>query len=193
MKNKLFSVSLFFLACVSTGQAQCSMTNVTLYVAPGAPTLTNASYNVQSGQIAKVIYAYVSGGEYSNPIGTGALQVSFSDHTNAAFVLLASTSSNSPASSNLPAIAGPATISVTRTVNTTAFAICTIEVSTPNTVSSSTFVPRTAVVIPADSGGSVNIILESSPDLINWYPSLPGSYGANYTNRFFRVVAQLAP
>ena len=188
MKIKIIFCLAVFLGFWVKGQAQCSMTNVTLYVASGAPTLTNASYNVQSGQIAKVIYAYVSGAEY----GTGALQVSFSDHTNATFVLLASTSSNSPASSNLPAIAGPATISVTRTVNTTAFAICTIEVSTPNTTSNSTFVPNTAVVIPADSGGSVNIILESSSDLINWFPSLPGTYGANYTNRFFRVVAQLA-
>jgi hypothetical protein len=58
---------------------------------------------------------------------------------------------------------------------------------------SSTFqsIPSTAVVIPSDSGGPVNILLESSPDLINWYPSMPGQYGASYTNRFFRVRAIL--
>src|ERR1035437_273924 len=52
-------------------------------------------------------------------------------------------------------------------------------------------IPSTAVVIPSDSGGPVNILLESSPDLINWYPSMPGQYGATYTNRFFRVRAIL--
>lgn len=190
MNIKIILCLVVFLGLCVKGQAQCSTTNITLYVTSGAPTLTNASYNVLPGQIAKVVYVCVSAGSIPQEGGIGALQVSFSDHTNATFVLL---TNNPPVADSLPVIVGPATISVTRTASTTAYAICTIEVSTPNTTSSSTFVPSTAVVIPSDSGGSVNIILESSSDLINWYPSLPGTYGADYTNRFFRVRAQLAP
>jgi hypothetical protein len=49
--------------------------------------------------------------------------------------------------------------------------------------------PSTSVVIPTDSTGPVDIVLESSTDLVNWTASLPGTYGANSTNRFFRVRA----
>ena len=50
-------------------------------------------------------------------------------------------------------------------------------------------VPSTAVVIPSDATGPVQIILESSLDLVTWTPALPGSYGASTALRFFRVRA----
>lgn len=49
--------------------------------------------------------------------------------------------------------------------------------------------PSTAVVIPTDASGPVQIILESSTDLISWNAASPGSYGASTANRFFRVRA----
>lgn len=49
--------------------------------------------------------------------------------------------------------------------------------------------PGTGVVIPSDATGPVEIILESSADLVSWVASVPGIYGANTTNRFFRVRA----
>lgn len=191
MKMKIIFCLAAFLGLCVKGQAQFSTTNVTLFVAPnGNPNQTNASYSVQSGQTAKIVFE-TFGGDGALHIG---LNSAFYNNATATFPLI---TSNSPVG-NLPVIVGPATISVTRNnsgnpiVGTNDWAFCTIEVSAPNTASSSAFVPSTAVVIPADSGGSVNIILESSSDLINWYPSLPGTYGANYTNRFFRVRAQLA-
>jgi len=51
------------------------------------------------------------------------------------------------------------------------------------------FNPSNAVVIPADSAGPVEIVLESSADLLSWTPALPGVYGTSTTNRFFRVRA----
>ena len=80
-------------------------------------------------------------------------------------------------------IAGPATIQL-RSPFFESFA--TIEVISPITQS----IPSTSVVIPADAGGPVNIILESSTDLLSWSASLPGTYGTSTTNRFFRVRAQ---
>jgi len=53
--------------------------------------------------------------------------------------------------------------------------------------------PSTAVVIPADASGSVEIILESSVDLITWTAALPGSYGSSTVQRFFRVRAVASP
>ena len=70
-------------------------------------------------------------------------------------------------------------------------AIVTFQISTPasaNVVSN--YVPADAIVIPASATGSVQIILESSPDLVNWTAASPGTYGASAgTNRFFRVRA----
>jgi hypothetical protein len=48
-------------------------------------------------------------------------------------------------------------------------------------------IPSNAVVIPADSAGPVQVLLESSADLITWNAALPGTYGTSTTNRFFRV------
>jgi len=58
-----------------------------------------------------------------------------------------------------------------------------------NASSSSSVIPANAVVIPADSTGSVQIILESSTDLITWTQANPGTYGASTIKRFFRIRA----
>ena len=49
--------------------------------------------------------------------------------------------------------------------------------------------PANTVVIPSDSSGPVEIILESSEDMVNWNSANPGSYGASTNERFFRVRA----
>ena len=67
----------------------------------------------------------------------------------------------------------------------------TFEITTPasaNVVSN--YVPADAIVIPSSATGNVQIILESSTDLVNWTAANPGTYGASSaTNRFFRVRA----
>lgn len=62
----------------------------------------------------------------------------------------------------------------------------TFTITTPTPQS---MIPANAVVIPSDATGPVQIVLESSSDLVNWIPSLPGTYGNTYSNRFFRVRA----
>lgn len=51
------------------------------------------------------------------------------------------------------------------------------------------FQTTNAVVIPEDSSGPVEIILESSTDLINWTFANPGIYGSTTDKRFFRLRA----
>ena len=67
----------------------------------------------------------------------------------------------------------------------------TFQITTPasaNVVSN--YVPADAIVIPSSATGNVQIILESSTDLVNWTAANPGTYGASSaTNRFFRVRA----
>ena len=52
-----------------------------------------------------------------------------------------------------------------------------------------TVTPSTAVVIPSDAKGPVNIVMESSTNLVDWVAALPGTYGSSNKERYFRVRA----
>jgi hypothetical protein len=160
-------------------------TNITLVATDG----TNTSLTVSSGQIAKVTYAvFTARGAGGPSFYPGDLTISVGG------VLVTHLATNQTLTS-LPVVVGPATISLRGSYvyggGTTynGSGLCTINLCSP----SGSFVPSTAVVIPADSGGPVNIILESSTDLVSWTAALPGTYGTTTTNRFFRVRAQRTP
>ena len=63
------------------------------------------------------------------------------------------------------------------------------DVGESNSQSSTNLIPSNAVVIPSDSSGPVQIILESSEDMVNWNSANPGTYGASTNERFFRIRA----
>jgi hypothetical protein len=67
----------------------------------------------------------------------------------------------------------------------------TLQITTPcSGIVVSNYVPADAIVIPASTTGNVQIILESSIDLVNWTAANPGTYSSSSaTNRFFRVRA----
>jgi hypothetical protein len=69
----------------------------------------------------------------------------------------------------------------------------TFKITTPACINlANNYTPADAVVIPTSATGNVQIILESSADLVNWTAANPGIYGASSaTNRFFRVRAVL--
>lgn len=62
-----------------------------------------------------------------------------------------------------------------------------MKIETPNTNTVQTALGT--VVIPADAGGPVTVILESSTDMITWTAATPGTYGTSTTKRFFRLRA----
>ena len=68
-------------------------------------------------------------------------------------------------------------------------AVMEYALKTPTNPSSVTTTPTGAVVIPTNANGAVEIILESSVDLVNWNAATPGQYSAATENRFFRVRA----
>jgi len=138
----------------------------------------NCSYLVASNQIVTLntfngvsgsqLYVYFANGTYFESIGSGGIQITkgselqFTGATNVNF--------SGPVSN-----AGGAGVAT--------FTVCT------QSTNYLACLPVNSVVIPSDATGPVQIILESSSDLINWVPSLPGTYGSTYTNRFFRVRA----
>lgn len=121
------------------------------------------NYTVASNVTAQVLHAS-NGSVVGVNIGTNTVSYSFSGSTAQA----------------LPVVVGPCKI----TISGTAGSFCTLQLTSP-----SQFTPSTAVVIPNDAGGPVTIIMESSVDLLNWTPALPGAYGTSSSNRFFRVRA----
>jgi len=73
--------------------------------------------------------------------------------------------------------------------------LVTLSITTPpESLVISNYVPADAIVIPASTTGNVQIILESSSDLVNWTAANAGTYGpSSATNRFFRVRAAVGP
>ena len=65
--------------------------------------------------------------------------------------------------------------------------------STTSSGGNTSNLPSNTVVIPTDASGPVEIIMESSKDLVNWTRAEPGTYGADTPKRFFRVRAVVKP
>jgi hypothetical protein len=78
-------------------------------------------------------------------------------------------------------IAGPASVTLTSRAQSPGHAFITYKISEKD----AQLTPSSAVVIPADSTGPVEIVLESSSDLITWSRALPGIYGSSTEKRFF--------
>jgi hypothetical protein len=198
MKKKILEVLLglgTFVAFQAAGQ-QCQ------YV-----TLKSGNYPLQTNQVITLVgYDW-----YNRPTVTGGFpdgtQTTISPVTveNGTFGVTGSTTSPSyvsyypgnyytstPLASQI--FTGLTNISITPGPGgSTASATFKIETfSTGNVVSN--YVQADAIVIPSSATGNVQIILESSPDLVNWTAANPGIYGSSAgTNRFFRVRAAVTP
>lgn len=89
-------------------------------------------------------------------------------------------------------LAGPATLTLN---NTTVVGLKVVTTDFTHTSGQGTstdavgLVPSNAVVIPSQTRGPVEVLLESSADLVTWNRAEPGTYGAAASNRFFRVRA----
>jgi hypothetical protein len=161
------------------------MTTISLFTFEGmAQTITltatgsqTNSYNCASNQII-TIDSFITSGQYG---GNAYAWISFTSGVklnleNDAYTL-----------TSKAIFTGVTNISVYP--KTSAYTVAlTFTITTP-TASSQSSIPANAVVIPTDATGPVQIVLESSSDLVNWTSSLPGTYGSTYTNRFFRVRA----
>lgn len=157
------------------GKAQSS-TYTNLVVAGINQSIT---LNVSTGQLARVLCVNGLNGNGAMTVTVGSRSFLYSTINYTA---------TGPGTQGPPIVAGPAAITLT-SYNIGGSLFCTIELVSP----SEPLTPSSAVVIPADSGGPVEIILESSTDLITWTAALPGTYGTSTTKRFFRVRGQRLP
>lgn len=186
MKNKSF-FKLIVLAGLftlnnSNAQSSVSVTSLsncqTQIVTLRTPPSSNVSYNVSTNQIV-TLNSYYFG--YASPAYIQNNVISFTDANGLVFNLYTNGSTLNYTFTGLEKIQ---LISSAATYSSYA----TFTILTPSTNCES-FTPVNSVVIPSDATGNVQIILESSSDLVNWIPSQAGTYGSTYTNRFFRVRA----
>lgn len=145
-------------------------------------TLTGTqSYVVGSNDVAEVIAASFNGDQFSQGFYLNGAPV---------FITQTARGTGPGIVSLLPiAITGPSNTITT----TTGGGFVTLRIRTKAEYLSTFAQPSPAisssVVIPEDASGPVNIVIESSTDLVTWVAANPGSYGATTTRRFFRVRA----
>jgi hypothetical protein len=142
-------------------------------------------YQIPAGYIAEVLaIKIVTGSEYpSDPadINTRSqIQISRNGADNNFQVTL--TEETIP--ENLPTFLGPTDFKVIPEGGEGEFTFISLKI-TP--LPTETMTPSNTVVIPDQSGGDFDVILESSIDLVNWTEALPGSYGSQTKKRFFRL------
>lgn len=186
MKTKTFSA----FAALALFVAVSASAQTTQYVTLQA----GGSFQVQTNQLVSVIgYDWADALSYK-PSVYGQLsngsQITLTPFTTAFF---SGASSQTSAFSQIPQIATGMTNIWVSGISSVGWA--TFQITTPTTATVvSNYVPADAIVIPASATGNVQIILESSPDLVNWTAASPGTYGASAgTNRFFRVRAAVTP
>jgi hypothetical protein len=188
MKTKQFAwqasvIALFIIFCCSDKGTAQTVQSVTLYTNTSAPSV---NLPVQANQIVSLTgYDWISQPTLSGNMADGTLinLTPFNHFPNGGPIV----------SSQLPqTFTGLTNITLDPSGlggGNTSWA--TFQITTPTSANViSNYVPADAIVIPASATGNVQIILESSTDLVNWTAANPGTYGASSaTNRFFRVRA----
>ncbi len=189
MKNSIRFAIFSITIALCTALRISAQTYVTLVATVGGP----ASLSIPTNTLATVIHvtpnptpynnsSYLSSG-YSVNVTVGAAVTTYYPY---GFSGTGVTLNNT-----WPVVVGPASISLTNGgYSCPGTVICTVQLTPINQNVVSNYVPADAIVIPASTSGTAQIILESSPDLVNWTAANPGTYGASAgTNRFFRVRA----
>jgi hypothetical protein len=157
----------------------------------GAPLLANyqtittdapdpINISIPAGQVLEIVNFTNSGPSGSS----GTLDLLFSGITQrvATAVAVGSTSTGARGST----FVGPATLQLHAAGGGI---LCLTHKLFDNSTDIAATAPSNSVVIPADAAGPVQIILESSTDLITWTAANPGTYGSSTSKRFFRVRA----
>ena len=165
MKNLLYLVSLF-LSFNVFAFAEIITLSDGLSVPPGAAS----SYTVPEDHTATLTAHALS--------GTAELRI-----TDAADEFITRLGPDSLQGS----VTFPAGVSVRAYADSSSTAFAQLTVSEIS--SGSAYIPQNTVVIPTDAEGPVQIILESSTDLLTWSPTSPGTYSTGTAQRFFRVRA----
>jgi hypothetical protein len=132
----------------------------------GNPTFSTETITLAKGDLATV--HYLSNNAYLD-VKIGSILVRID--------------ANDPDQTNLPIIAGPATIRLANFTTVNA-ALATLTVKRAGDPQS---VPAQTLVIPDDGSGDRQVSLQSSTDMVNWTSTTPGIFRSADASRFFRV------
>ena len=176
---------LFILTVIVVGyccMADAQVTNIVIPPTSG-PSTNRQSIVVSSKQTARILHLNLTSSQcWMNLKFKGQVL-----RYNAAAV--AGATAAGAGTVGLPIIQGPAEVELelvlTSPGGTTTPSLCVVQLAN----NEEQFTPSNSVVVPADSGGPVEIILESSIDLITWTATVPGTYATSTQKRFFRVRA----
>ena len=116
--------------------------------------------------------------------GTGNSVLSFLKVDDTAVKMTFGPGSNAPLMTPAFVVAGPKTISIDLQYNESL--VCTYRLTTATPLATQN-VASQAVVIPENATAPVDVIYESSTDLINCTVAVAGSYAPSASKRFFRV------
>jgi hypothetical protein len=185
MKTKTFSAFAALALCVAVSATAQTTQYVTLQAGGSFPVQTNQLISVIGYDWGDIISSSRTGvwGQFSN--GSEINLIPYS------------TSTTTGGLAQIPQIVTGMTNIFVTSSGQALYPVgwATFQITTPTvTTVVSNYIPADAIVIPASATGNVQIILESSPDLVNWTAASPGTYGASAgTNRFFRVRAAMTP
>jgi hypothetical protein len=194
--KSIFAIGLLAVSlCAAQAQALYTNISVKISLTLNQYTETTSVLHVPAGVIAEFVsFRKAGGGWYVSPSVTEVL-----DGSNFILASYGSGDTN-PAFTNL--VVGPCRLELGHRVfgagATTGHCVWTFRLTSylggsGFAPASNGGLPSTAVVIPTDATGPVQIVLESSTDLVNWNAASPGTYGATTSNRFFRVRAVALP
>lgn len=162
----------------TVGDGNSSPTNIAFQATSAAYTNTyssisntviTASITVRSGETLKVLFSAVQNNTVTFKINGLTFWRNSSSDPNL-----------------IPVFVGPGTLSmISEDLGSSSYGAITAQI----TRTDEPFVPNGAVLVPADSAGPVNVLLESSTNLVAWHAALPGTYGTTSQNQYFRVRA----
>lgn len=196
MKTKTFSMlvaSILIVATSITAQTTCQYVTLTsgkdlTLQTNQIVTIVGYDWSSVSGSYNTATVKYVT----TSPQIIGKLpnanQINLSPFINVGYIYLNSSAN----SQTMPSLSSQIPQTVTGLTNVSVSGgWTTLKIETPSVPSVvSNYIPADAIVIPSSVTGNVQIILESSQDLVNWNAANPGIYGSTAgTNRFFRVRA----
>jgi hypothetical protein len=175
IKNlSLLAASLIFFCALQRAEGAETVTLITQATQAGVKAYSS-TVTLNAGDSAQIVY--------TNPSSFGVAEITKDAMTFSVGMMLSATMVQ-------PTIAGPATIRAEADPNIVSLntpVVVTLVITRANVPPSQT--PQNTVVIPENATGNVQIILESSTDMITWTAATPGSYGSSTQRRFFRIRA----
>lgn len=174
--NAMILKALSFATLIFTASSLCAEI-ITLHarVESGSTNDFSSSIELAEGDVARVLSAQFeipseSRFIFCSDVDGGCSPIAFSE---------------SECNGSHPVFGHTGSLYVIAEGNTGTDAIVTLEVIRADEASE--YLPINTIVIPSEPVGEVQVMMESSTDLVNWTSATPGTYSTSTEQRFFRI------